>query len=147
MIEQLEHFPPGVLAFVGKGRVTGRDYRDVLVPAVEDALKHSDKLRLYYRLDPDFAGFEPDAMWQDVRVGVEHLTRWERIAVVTDVGWIVQAVNAFRFLMPARVKTFALSEADRARDWILASTTPAASSRPPLSGDEKSERRDSRNQF
>jgi hypothetical protein len=120
MIAQLEEFPPGLLAFVGKGRITGRDYRDVLVPAVEEALQQSEKLRLYYRLDSDFAGFEPDAMWQDFKVGVEHLTRWERVAVVTDVGWITQAVNAFRFLMPARVKTFALSEADTARDWIVA---------------------------
>jgi hypothetical protein len=51
---------------------------------------------------------------------MEHLTRWERIAVVTDVEWIEHAVRFFGFLMPATVKLFSRADAAQARQWIKA---------------------------
>ena len=30
-------------------------------------------------------------MWTDFKTGMEHLMCWQRIAVVTDVDWIVAA--------------------------------------------------------
>src|ERR1039458_3755092 len=88
MIEHLTSFPDNVLAFVCKGRVTKADYDAVLVPAVVQALQTHDKVRLYYETAGDFAGIDPGAMWEDFKVGMEHLTRWERVAVVTDIEWI-----------------------------------------------------------
>lgn len=122
MIHQLTGFGPEVLAFAGSGRITARDYREVVVPAVEEALKRPGKLRLFYRLEADFAGFDAGAMWEDAKVGLEHLTRWDRVAVVSDVDWLVQAVRGFGFLMPARVRTFSLAEAAAAKAWIVGDT-------------------------
>ncbi len=120
MIELIEGFPDGVVAAVATGRVSKSDYDDVLIPKIEESLRHHDKLRLYYQLGPQFLGLEPGAMWADFAVGVEHLLRWERIAVVTDVDWIRNAVNAFRFLMPQQVRVFMNSAASDAREWIVA---------------------------
>jgi hypothetical protein len=118
MIESLKDFPDNVIAVVCRGRVTKEDYEKVLVPAVTDALKRHDKLRLYYETAGDFGGIDPGAMWQDFTVGMEHFTRWERIAVVTDVDWIKHTMNFFSFLMPAEMKTFSSGEAAEARAWI-----------------------------
>ena len=63
---------------------------------------------------------EPGAVWEDFKIAVEHLSRWERVAVVTDVEWIRHAVNVVRFLMPGEVRLFATSEAATAREWIAA---------------------------
>ena len=82
--------------------MTKGDYETVLVPAVESALKQHEKVRLYYQIDADFSGIEPGAVWEDFKVGVEHLLRWERIAVVTDVNWIRHTIRAFGFLMRVR---------------------------------------------
>jgi SpoIIAA-like len=120
MIEPLTGFPDNVLAFGYKGRVTRQDYETVLIPAVENALKKHDKIRLYIEIATDFAGFDPGAMWEDLKIGMEHLTRWERAALVTDVEWIKQAMRLFGFLMPGKMKSFALSEAAQARAWIKA---------------------------
>jgi hypothetical protein len=120
MIEQLSGFPDNVLAFAGRGRVTRADYNAVLTPAIEKALTTHQRIRLYYELGPDFAGIDPGAMWEDFKVGVEHLTRWERAAVVTDVEWIKQGLRLFSFLMPGAMKAFPTSEADEARAWIAA---------------------------
>lgn len=119
MIEQLAGFPSNVVAFVCKGRVTRADYDSVLVPEVLKALQAHDKIRLYYETDVDFAGIDPGAMWDDFKIGIEHLTRWQRIAVVTDVEWIRHAVRFFSFLMPGTTRLFSRDEAVRARDWIV----------------------------
>ncbi len=120
MIEQLSGFPSNVVAFVCKGRVTKADYDAVLVPAVLNALRTHGKVRLYYETDADFAGIDLGAAWEDFKVGMEHFTRWERIAVVTDVEWIKHTVRFFSFLMPGATKLFSRSEAAQAREWMLA---------------------------
>ncbi len=120
MITSLTGFPDNIVALECKGHVTRRDYEAVLVPAVETALERHDKVRLYYLIGSDFAGFDPGAVWQDFKVGIEHLLRWERIAVVTDVGWIRHSIVAFGFLIPGDVRVFPTSDASGARDWIVA---------------------------
>jgi hypothetical protein len=120
MIEHLEGFPSNVAAFVCRGRVTKKDYDTVLVPAVLNVLRAHGKVRLYYETDTDFAGIDPGAVWEDFKVGVEHLTRWERVAVVTDVAWIKHTVFFFSFLLPGATRLFSRSEAAQAREWIVA---------------------------
>jgi hypothetical protein len=124
MIDALKGFPTKVLAFACKGHVTKRDYETVLIPAVEEALKRTGKVRLYNQIDPDFSGIEPGAVSDDFKVGMEHVLRWERIAVVTDVDWIRYTIRAFSFVIPAVTKIFPLDEKAKARDWIVADMTP-----------------------
>jgi hypothetical protein len=120
MINILTNFPDNVVAAAAQGVVTRHDYENRLVPQVEQALKRFPKIRCYYELGPQFSRMDAGAMWEDFKIGVEHLTRWERVAVVTDVEWIRHAVNIFRFLMPGELRVFATSEAAAAREWIIA---------------------------
>ena len=118
MIEHLKGFPGNVLAFACHGKVSRQDYETVLVPAVEATLKVHEKVRLYYETAADFTGIEAGAVLEDTKVGLEHLGRWERIALVSDVEWIRIAVRAFGFLLPARLRVFEQGEATAARAWI-----------------------------
>ncbi len=120
MIERLADFPANVVAFRCSGQVTKTDYDNVVVPAVFATLRTRDKIRIYYEVGESFSGFDPGAMWEDFKVGIENLTRWEKIAVVTDMDWIRKAVGFFGFLMPATTKLFSLSEVAQARSWIVA---------------------------
>ena len=120
MIEALEGFPANVAAFACHGHVTRKDYDTVLVPVVEDALEKNDKLRLYYETAADFDGIEPGAVLEDTMVGLSHAFRWEKMAVVTDIGWIRHAILLFRFLMPGDLRVYPSSEAAKAKAWIVA---------------------------
>ena len=120
MIEALKDFPENVVAFVCHGHVTKNDYATVLVPAVEKALSRHEKVRLYYETAADFAGIDPSAVWEDTKVGISHLLRWERVAVVTDVEWIKHTMEFFGFMMPAELRAFSTAEAAKARQWIAA---------------------------
>jgi len=123
MIEALKGFPTKVLVLSWKGHVTKHDYETVLIPAVEEALKRQGKVRLYYLIDTDFSGFEYGAMWEDFKVGMEHLLRWERIAVVTDLEWVGFTLRAFSFVIPGVFKVFRVDERAKARKWILEDVT------------------------
>ena len=120
MIRLIEGFPNNVIAAACEGHVTRRDYEEVLIPAVAAALRRHRKLRVYYEVTPQFSGIEAGAVWEDFRLGMQHLSQWERMAAVTDVEWIRLAVNAFRFLLPGELRVFPLSEAGEARRWICA---------------------------
>ena len=120
MIEALRDFPSNVLAFECSGHVSRQDYDTVLVPKVEAALKRHDRVRLFYKVAPGFNGIDPGAVWEDFSVGMAHLMRWERIAVLTDVAWIGHTIKAFGFLMPGIVRIFPLAEETQARAWIAA---------------------------
>jgi len=120
MIEELPDFPDNIVAVACRGHVTANDYDTVLVPRVEAALQRHDKVRLYYQIGDDFTGIDPGAVWTDFKTGVEHILRWERIAIVTDIDWIKHTMRAFSFLIPAEVKIFATNESSAARDWITA---------------------------
>jgi hypothetical protein len=123
MIEVLSDFPENVVAVACHGQVTREDYENVLVPRVEHALARNDKVHLYYEVAPDFKSIEPGAMWEDFKVGFAHLSRWDRIAVVTDIDWIGNTIKAFSFVMPAEVRVFPTQEAQRAKAWISSDET------------------------
>ena len=87
----------------------------VSIPTVLRALEEHRKVRLYYETAQDFTGFDADAAWEDFKFGMKHLSRWERVAVVTDVEWLTQTIGSFGFLIPGALKVFSLAEAAQAR--------------------------------
>jgi len=120
MIELLPNLPSEVVGFIASGRVTAEDYESVVFPAIQSKLKEHAKVRILYQLGPRFSGFTAGAMWDDARVGLAHLSAWEKIAVVTDVDWVRAAVGIFRFVIPCPVKIFSNAQLAEANDWIAA---------------------------
>jgi hypothetical protein len=118
MIKTIKDLPSNVLGFEASGTVTGKDYENVLVPAVEAKLKEFPKIRLLYYIGSDFSGYDMKAMWDDTKIGFKHLTSWEKIAVVTDTEWIRASVKVFGFAMPGEVRVFENSELSIAKEWL-----------------------------
>ncbi|HEX5938914.1 MAG TPA: STAS/SEC14 domain-containing protein [Dehalococcoidia bacterium] len=116
-IERIEGAPDGVLAFRAVGKVEATDYQNVLAPAIESAAADQDKLRLVYVLGPELEGYSAGASWQDAKLGVGHLTKWERVAVVTDHSVMADAIRALGILMPGEVKVFPVAGLDAAMTW------------------------------
>jgi hypothetical protein len=118
MIELLKGFPDNVVAIACHGEVTRQDYDTVLIPAVEKALKSHDKVRLLYEVGPDFASYDAGAAWEDFKTGMEHYSRWERVAVITDIEWIKLAMRLFSVFLPGAMRVYSMADAAKARLWI-----------------------------
>ena len=120
MLELIEGLPKNVVGIAVSGRLTMQDCEGVLVPAMQKSLKRHDKIRLYYELNSRF----PGAAWDELDFGLEHASRCERVAIVTDIGWVRLTVKALRFLIPSEIRVFATDQADEGRAWIRARPRP-----------------------
>ena len=118
MIELIEGMPANIVAVSCRGHVSKSDYEQVLIPAVESALKKYPKIRLFYRIGPEFEGIDPSAVLEDMKVGFAHLSKWERIAIVTDIEWIRLTIRAFAFLIPGPLRIFDVNKEKEAQEWI-----------------------------
>ncbi len=118
MIEVMTDLPDRVLGLKASGEVTADDYKTVLVPAIEEKLTKHKKVRLLYVIGDEFKGYTGGAAWEDAKVGMKHLTSFERVAVVTDVDWIGNMIKAFGFALPGEVRVFDDDDLGDARQWI-----------------------------
>lgn len=117
MIELIPDMPENVLGLTAKGEVTADDYEKTLIPAVEQKVKEMGRIRVLVYIGPEFENYKAGAVWEDTKVGVEYWKSWEKIAVVTDVDWIRNSVQAFGWLAPGEVKLFNDSEMTAAIEW------------------------------
>ena len=120
MLELIDGLPGNVVGIAVSGRLTMQDCQDVLVPAMQKSLKRHEKIRLYYELNSRF----PGAAWDELDLGLEHASRCERVAIVTDIGWVRLTVKALRFLIPSEIRVFPTVQADEGRAWIRARPQP-----------------------
>ena len=98
--------------------MTGEDYEEVLILAVERQLERHAKIRLLCVLGSEFGGYSAAAMWDDAKIGMEHPFSWERIAVATDNDGYRRLIKGFGFMVPGKVRLFDVADLDAARAWI-----------------------------
>ena len=124
MIKELSDLPPGVIGFEISGTVHADDYRDVVLPAVQRAYA-SDEFRFVIVI-PEIHGMTGGALWQDLKVGVEHLHAWKRIALVTDIDWVRHMTALFGWMTPGEVEVFPLAQREEAIAWAAGNGDPGS---------------------
>ena len=124
MIKELSDLPSGVVGFEAAGTLNAEDYRDVVLPALQRAYA-SDEFRFVIVI-PDFHGMTGGAVWQDLKVGVEHLHAWKRIALVTDIDWVRHMTALFGWMTPGEVQVFPLAQQGEAIAWAAGTGGPGS---------------------
>ena len=115
MIKELSGLPPGVIGFEANGKLRAEDYRDVVLPVLERA-SASGEVRFVVVI-PEFRGMSGGALWQDLKMGVEHFRAWKKIALVTDIEWMNYMTTLFGWMTPGEVRHFPIAERDQAIAW------------------------------
>ncbi len=118
MFDRIPHADPRVVAFDAIGTISDADYKDVLIPALEDALDANSKVRALIRFGEAFEGYNPHAMVDDTVFGISHLYDFERIAVASDIGWIRHGVAMFAHFSPMPARIFPADQSKAAFDWL-----------------------------
>lgn len=89
--------------------------------ALEEKLQTNDRVSFFVEID-DLSGVSPEAIFKDIRFGLEQLKnlgRFYRSAVVTDIKWIRAAAGVEDLLIPrVEVKAFEKADRDVALAWI-----------------------------
>ncbi len=119
MIEVLPDMPKGVAGIRVSGRVRGDDLRD-FKPAMDDLLS-TGEIRIVEVISPDYEGFGPGGLVEDLKLGlgmlIGHHSAFKRVAVVSDKDWVAHALHAFAWMVPGELKMFGLDELDQAKAW------------------------------
>jgi hypothetical protein len=123
MVERIEGMPSGTVGFRASGKLTPEDYREVLAPALREAVD-SGEVRMLFVLS-DFEELEPRAWLEDAKTGFElgflERSAWKRSAIVSDAEWVKKAFRLFAWMAPGEVRVFELDQEDVARDWVVGS--------------------------
>lgn len=123
MIEVLADMPEGVTGIRVSGRVSRSDLR-AFEPTMRELLDGRE-LRFVEVIGPDYEGFGPGGLAEDVKLGfgvvLKHHSAFKRVAVVTDKEWVRHTLHALAWMVPGEVALFGLDELDRAKEWAAAS--------------------------
>jgi hypothetical protein len=115
MIEQLPS-TGNVLAFRMSGKLHNEDYTH-FAPAVDAAVAQQDKIRLLLHFQ-DFHGWDPHALWDDIRLSTRNCFHIEKIAMVGDRTWEKWMARICSHFTMARLRYFDASEINAARVWL-----------------------------
>jgi SpoIIAA-like len=120
MIEVMPESNSSALVLKAVGKLTDADYKQVLIPKIEEIIKQSGKAKVLLYLPEGFVGWEAHAAWDDARFGLQHRNDFEKLAVVGGAKWIEWATKIGAYFMKGEVKTFPETQLKEALDWVQA---------------------------
>ena len=95
-----------MVGFRAAGHITEEDYKQTVVPQVEQLLAKTGQINYLLLLDTPVSEFTLGAWWQDALLGLQHLRKWNRAAIVTDSDSIIWFTDAFSKVMLGEFKGF-----------------------------------------
>jgi hypothetical protein len=117
MIQIIPDAPDNVAAFAANGEVTADDFKSLILPTCDEVVNHYGELNYLLQLKNDTPNFTTGAWAQDMLLGLKHITKWNRCAIVTDQQTIHTITNVFSKLMPGEFKGFDHAELSAALLW------------------------------
>lgn len=116
MVEKLPRSKNQILGFQLSGRLHDEDYHR-FVPVINAAVAEHGKIRLLAQFH-DFHGWDPHALWDDIKFSSQHCHEVERIALVGDKKWEQWMAAVCRPFTNATVQYFDVSVEDEAWAWL-----------------------------
>ncbi|MGB7806629.1 MAG: STAS/SEC14 domain-containing protein [Actinomycetota bacterium] len=116
MLRPIDGLPEGVLGYEATGEIQASDYGDVLMPAVKEVWDRGEEVRIVLVFE-QWEGMSPGAAWDDLKMGFKNLRKWKRIALVTDLDWMITVTSLFGWMTPGELERFPVAERGAAIAW------------------------------
>jgi hypothetical protein len=98
------------------GKLSEADYKH-FAPEVERLIKENGKIRILLEMS-QFHGWEPGALWEDIKFDFKHFADIDRLAVIGETKWQEWMTKFCRPFTTATIRYFDYAAADEARGWI-----------------------------
>ena len=118
MLTIIEGLPDHVIGIRITDKLRAEDYETQLIPLVNGKLANHHKLDLLCCIEGEWKGMEAGAVWQDLRLGLGRIGHWARMAIVTDIKWMENAIKLFRLFSPGELRHFGSKDYESAKDWV-----------------------------
>jgi hypothetical protein len=73
---------------------------------------------MLYELGSSFTGFDLNAVFDDAKIGLKHLSAWDRIALVSDHEMINIFAKFFGHMLSCELRIYKNAEFEEAKKWI-----------------------------
>ena len=118
MIEKINGIPDFVAGFNATGKVTKEDYTDVVIPELEQKLQTHGHIHFLLVLNTEARNFTAGAWMNDALIGIKHLSKCKKIAIVSDQKGFEKITDILSPIMPGESKGFSLAELEDAKAWV-----------------------------
>ena len=117
MLEILPESQENILGVKATGKLTSREFQEVLVPRLKAMIQEHGQVRVLFSLEEDFQGWDLEALQQEA-FGPQHRDDFQRIAVVGGSWWLSLQMKFVATLISGEVKNFSQAELPEAWTWI-----------------------------
>lgn len=118
MLTPIENLPPHVFGVKASGEVTADDLKNVLLPGLKQLAENYHEIYYLLVLDTKVENFTAGAWLQDAKAGLQHLTQWKKMAIVSDQKAVENFTDAFSYISPGEAKGFSHDELEAAITWV-----------------------------
>lgn len=116
MFKILEAKKKNVIALKVDGKVKKEDYENI-TPVLENMIEEYGKIRCLAKVN-EMHGVEPAALWEDLRLSLKHVDKFEKVAVVGAKPFIRSLSKLSSPFISADVKVYSENEIVNAMEWI-----------------------------
>ena len=118
MVQIIEWLPQHVLAFRLSGAVSGEDYERTIMPALESMARLQGEIYFLMVIDTAISEFTLSALWDDLKAGFKHFSKWKKIAVVSENRFYDTLFDLITYIIPGKTKGFTPDQLEEAKQWV-----------------------------
>jgi hypothetical protein len=118
MIEIIPGLPAHVAAFNATGKVTENDYINTIEPLCARIVKEFGTISYLLVINTSLGNYTPGAWIKDALLGFKYLSKWNRLAIVSNKKGIKEFTDIFGNLIPPKTKGFMMEELAEAKRWV-----------------------------
>lgn len=117
MITVIENLPSNMVGFKASGEINQDDFTNTVMPRVKESIERNGTLNYMLVLNTDLKNFSAGAWLKDALMGIRHLFKWNRAAIVTDTGSVINFTKVFSAFMPGEFRGFRHNDLQKAISW------------------------------
>jgi len=118
MITKITGLPDFAVGFEASGEVTKADYENIIIPAVNEVTDRTGELYYLFVIKTGLNHFTLGALWDDFKIGLQHIKQWKKMAIVSDSKGIEKFTDIVSYVVPGHAKGFLMNELEEAKRWV-----------------------------
>ena len=118
MVTQINGLSGSAVGFTLTGEITKEDYDNIIFPAVQRITDLFSTLNLMLVINTDLSNFTAGAWMKDAVLGIKNLTKFNRVALVSDSQIVKNATSFANMVVPGEYKNFLMTEENEAKIWV-----------------------------
>lgn len=118
MIEILPNLPSNMVGFKTTGKVTQENFLNIVDPVVREVVARTGELNYLMIIEGPLSDWTIGAWLQDALLGIMEISKWNRVAIVSDSNALTMFTDIFSFFVPGTFKGFYNEQLPHAIHWV-----------------------------